>query len=122
LDGRDEDWAGAMASYALAVAGAPGDGAVAADDSDPAPATLRLGTVDDTLFLFLRVGDTSRQRGDAHWPIIDRLDHVRLGLHGRQGVVELRLANAASGPLIATGSDGGPLPVQLRGAWLDDAD
>src|SRR5690606_15211094 len=54
--------------------------------------------------------------------IVDRLDHVRLELHGRQGVVELRLANAASGPLIATGSDGATLPVQLRGTWLDSGD
>ena len=122
LDGRDDDWSGATARYALSAAPDMMGSDGAADERREAPATLRLGTVDDTLFLFLRVRDSSRQRGDAHWPIIDRLDHVRLGLHGRQGVVELRLANAASGPLIATGSDGGPLPVQLRGAWLDDAD
>jgi two-component system sensor histidine kinase ChvG len=109
LDGRVDDWSGADASYAL-----QGDG--------DASASIRFGSVDDTLYLFIRVADASRQRGDAHWRIVDRLDHVRLDLHGRQGVVELRLANSASGVLIATGSDGATLPVQLRGTWLDTPD
>lgn len=110
LDGADTDWSGVSAARGIGPR----------DDSDPPAASLRLGTVNDTLYLFLRVRDDTRQRGDAHWPIIDRLDHVRLGLHGRQGVVELRLANAASGPLIVTGADGGTTPVQVRGHWLED--
>lgn len=109
LDGRDEDWAGPLSAYRLGA-----DGIEAG--------SLRLGQVDDTLYLFIRVRDDSRQRGDAHWRIVDRVDHVRMDLHGRQGVVGLRLANASSGPLIATAADGGTAPVQLRGVWLETTD
>lgn len=111
LDGVDADWSGVSAARGFGRR----------DGTDESVASLRLGTVNDTLYLYLRVIDDTPQRGDAHWPIIGRLDHVRLGLHGRQGVVELRLANAASGPLIVTGTDGGPTPVQVRGHWLEDA-
>lgn len=87
-------------------------------DSD-AGVALRLASHDDTVYLYLDVADDSRQRGDAHWPIAERLDHVRLTLHGRQGVVALRLANAESGPLRVADIDGGPPPLRLAGHWRE---
>lgn len=80
---------------------------------------VRLGQHEDTLHLYLEVIDGSRQRGDAHWPIAARRDHVRLTLHGRQGIVVLRAANADSGPLIVTDADGGPPPLRMVGHWRE---
>ena len=81
--------------------------------------TVHLGRADDSLHLLIDVDDITPARSDAHWPIADRRDHVRLDLHGRQGVVGLRLANASPGVLIATGSDGSPPPLRVNGFWQE---
>ena len=83
---------------------------------------VHLGRADDRLHLLIDVDDITPARSDAHWPIADRRDHVRLALHGRQGVVDLRLANAAPGALIVTGSDGNPPPLQVTGHWHERED
>ncbi len=81
--------------------------------------TVHLGRADDSLHLLIDVDDITPARSDAHWPIADRRDHIRLDLHGRQGVVGLRLANASPGVLIVTGSDGSPPPLRVNGFWLE---
>lgn len=106
LDGRLDDWGDA-----------PNDLKRLGDA--PAGASLMLGNVDDAFYLFVDVADLTHQRSDAHWPIVDRRDHVRLTLHGRQGVVQLRLANRASGALIVTSIDGGPAPLHVVGEWRE---
>ena len=107
LDGRVEDWGDDMQPAAKRI------GDLASGFS------TMLGVADDTVHVFLDVADGTPQRTDAHWPIADQRDHVLLTLHGRQGVVRLRLANQASGPLIVTGIDGGPAPLRLAGEWLE---
>lgn len=109
LDGSAAEWPD-DAQAAVAVGGA-----------DDAP-RLRLGSWQDALLLFLEVRDTTRQRTDAHWSIAERRDHVRLVLQGAQGMVALRLANSASGPLIATDAGGGAPAVRVTGYWLETAD
>lgn len=79
--------------------------------------TVHLGRANDSLHLLIDVDDITPARTDAHWPIADRRDHVRLALHGRQGMVDLRLANAAPGVLIVTDSDGSPPPLRVAGYW-----
>ncbi len=106
LDGRIEDW-GDMQPAAKRV------GDLANGFS------VMVGTVDETTYLFLDVADATPQRADAHWPIAGQRDHVQLTLHGRQGVVSLRLANKAAGALIATDLDGGPAPLRISGEWLE---
>lgn len=80
---------------------------------------LRLGLANDAYHLVIDVDDDSPARGDAHWPIAPRLDHIRLALHGRQGMVALRLANARPGPLKTAGVDGGPVPLRVSGHWRE---
>jgi signal transduction histidine kinase len=111
LDGGFDDWP-------------PGDAAPqtlhpSAAGTAGSAARLWLGSHDDTVFARIEVDDATPARTDAHWPIAGRRDHLRLVLHGRQGVVDLRLANADSGPLIVTGADGAPPPLGVRGAWRD---
>lgn len=114
LDGDFGDWPQpGIAPVALQAA---------PDAADRSDARLWLGSHDDTVFARIEVDDASAARTDAHWPVAGRRDHLRLVLHGRQGVVELRLANASSGPLIVTGADGAPPPLGVRGAWRDGAD
>lgn len=106
LDGRVEDW-GNMQPAAKRV------GDLASGFS------VMLGTADDTVYLFLDVADATPQRTDAHWSIAGQRDHVQLALHGRQGVVSLRLANKSSGALIVTDPDGGPAPLRVSGEWQE---
>lgn len=106
LDGHADDW---PASH---------ESSRSVGDAPDAP-RLRLASWQDALLLHLDVEDGSRQRTDAHWSIAGQRDHVRLVLHGAQGVVALRLANSTSGALVATGLDGGAPAVRVTGAWLE---
>lgn len=101
---------------------ADGDGRVGLGDGHRfgeagAGFSLLLALVDDSYHLLIDVDDDTPARGDAHWPVADRRDHVRLALHGRQGRVTLRLANARPGPLKATGIQGEPVPLRVAGQW-----
>jgi two-component system sensor histidine kinase ChvG len=108
LDGRADDWPDAQGSQRTI------------GDAPDAP-RLRLGSWQDALLLHVEVDDASRLRTDAHWPIAGQRDHVRLVLHGAQGAVALRLANSASGALVATGIDGDAAAVRVTGEWLETA-
>lgn len=105
LDADFSDWAGVETQAFPAAAAAWLELAVARDDS--------------TSYLRIEVHDPTPQRGDAHWPKAATLDHVRLQLEGRHGRVDLRLANARSGALIATAVDGSPASLRLDGEWRD---
>ncbi|MFA7541414.1 MAG: ATP-binding protein, partial [Lysobacterales bacterium] len=81
--------------------------------------SLLLGVANDSYYLLIDVDDDSPARGDAHWPIAARRDHVRLALHGRQGMVALRLANAQPGALKVAGIDGDSAPLRVSGQWRE---
>ncbi|MGQ0800633.1 MAG: ATP-binding protein, partial [Pseudomarimonas sp.] len=80
---------------------------------------VALGHVDDTLYLRLEVVAPPGQRADALWPRLGSSDHLTLSLDGTFGVMNLRLANASSGPLQVIGEDGNAAAITLRGAWED---
>lgn len=80
---------------------------------------LSLGRVEDSLVLHARARDATPQRADAHWPMAADRDHFLLELSGPHGQHRLRLANAASGPLVVTADDGGPPPISPQGEWRD---
>ncbi|MFN3842915.1 MAG: ATP-binding protein [Rehaibacterium terrae] len=111
LDGRADDWQGAvLPTRRFGHAGR-------ADAVE-----LTLGRAQDSLYLLIRVRDDTPLRADAHWQIAARRDHLRLGLDGPHGRAEFRLANAASGALIATDADGGPASLRPVGAWREVED
>ncbi len=80
---------------------------------------VALGQVDDTLYLRLEVVAPPGQRADALWPRMGNSDHLALSLDGTFGIMNLRLANATSGPLHVIGEDGNVAAISLRGAWKD---
>lgn len=111
LDGDERLWLDGLAGErAFGSARAGGDAV-----------RVLLGSHAERLYLRIDVADDTPQRGDAHWSIADRFDHLWLALHGRQGLVELRLANAQAGPLQAAPAGGGQSPLQLEGRWHERA-
>lgn len=94
---------------------------VLAADAEGPIVQLSLGRYADRLYLLLDVRDEDRQPADAHWPNAERRDHVRLWLQGPQGAVDLRLANAGSGPLGVVEGRGGPPPLRVDGHWRERA-
>jgi len=106
LDGRIDDWTSVQPA-------AKRVGDLASGFS------VMLGTVDDTMYVFVDVADLTPQRTDAHWSVAGQRDHVQLVLHGRQGIVNLRLGNKASGALIVTDINGGAARLRVTGEWLE---
>lgn len=106
LDGDFGDWA-SLESTAFA----------AADGSERL--RLALSRLDDNLYLRVEAVDDTSQRADAHWPRAAQADHLQLSLEGSNGLIQLRLANAASGALIATALDGAPAPLRISGEWRE---
>jgi len=90
------------------------------DWSDGEPAIeLLLGSHSERLYLCARVADTTRERAEAHWPNAARRDHLQLWLEGPHGSVQLRLANAESGPLRQAGIDDQPPLLRVDGFWRE---
>ncbi|GAB2489813.1 ATP-binding protein [Arenimonas alkanexedens] len=108
LDGESGDWQGAASDpYAF---------------GSPAPwLRMSLGRANESLHLLLDVRDTSRQRGEAHWPGDLEFDRLRLHLSGPSGELRLRLANSESGVLRVAGEDGLPPPIRIEGFWREHA-
>lgn len=106
LDGEAADWQGAQADPYSFGAGRP---------------WLRLSAAraSERLHLLIQVDDTSRQRGEAHWPTDLEFDRLRLRLSGPAGDLVLRLANGASGELHVAGEDGLPPPIRVEGYWRE---
>lgn len=106
LDGETKDWQGAQADPYTFGSGRP---------------WLRLSAAraSERLHLLIRVDDTSRQRGEAHWPADLEFDRLRLRISGPSGDLTLRLANSASGELRVAGEDGLPPPIRVEGFWRE---
>lgn len=107
LDGDDGEWRRAGADPAGFGGAAPW-------------VQARLGRSNDRLHLLVQVADTSRQRGEAHWPGDLEFDRLRLRLLGPSGELVLRLANSSSGELLVSGEDGLPPPIRVEGFWRED--
>jgi len=106
LDGEAGDWQGAQAEPYVFGEGAPW-------------LSVTLGRSNERLHLLLQVRDTSRQRGDAHWPADLEFDRLRLRLVGASGDLLLRVANSESGPLQVAGTDGLPPSIRVEGYWRE---
>jgi len=106
LDGETGDWQGAQ------------DGPYAFGEGAPW-LNVTLGQSSDRLHLLLQVRDTSRQRGDAHWPADLEFDRLRLRLVGASGDLMLRLANSEAGELRVAGADGLPPSIRVEGYWRE---
>ena len=109
LDGEAADWgpaASALRRTPFSSAGERGLGMV-------------LGRAGERLFLFARVDDPSLERAEAHWSNAPARDHLQLRLSGPNGLIGLRLANAASGPLRQVGLGAETLPLRLDGWWQE---
>lgn len=106
LDGEDGDWRSSGAEPAALGGSTP---------------WLRasVGRASESLHLLVQVDDTSRQRGEAHWPGDLEFDRVRLRLLGPGGELVLRLANSSSGELLVSGEDGLPPPIRVEGFWRE---
>jgi dedicated sortase system histidine kinase len=109
LDGEAGDWQGAAVDpYAFGA---------------PAPwLRVSVGRANESLHLLIDVRDTSRQRGEAHWPGDLEFDRLRLHLAGPAGELRLRLANSESGALRVAGEDGLPPPIRVEGFWREHAE
>lgn len=106
LDGDDHDWQGGNAEPALFGEGRP---------------WLRasIGRANERYFLFIRVDDSSRQRGEAAWAGDLDYDRVRLQFTGPAGPLDLRLANRDSGELRVASADGLAAPIRVEGYWRE---
>lgn len=108
LDGLDDDWQGATAAPAGFGGATPWLRVAVARESD-------------RLYLWISVDDASVQRGEAHWPADLEFDRLRLGLSGPTGELDLRLANAGTGPLKVAAADGLPPSIRIEGFWRERA-
>lgn len=106
LDGETADWQGAQAEPYVFGAGRSW-------------LQVSAGRANERLHLLIDVRDTSRQRGEAHWPADLEFDRLRLRLVGPSGQLMLRLANSESGELRVAGEDGLPPPIRVEGYWRE---
>ncbi|MEO8672249.1 MAG: ATP-binding protein [Tahibacter sp.] len=85
---------------------------------------LKLMLAADTawLYMYAEVRDVTRQRADAHDPQAERADHLELTLQRGDASRRYLIASAAPGPFdaLASGNDGGSLPLTLSGEWQED--
>ncbi len=109
LDGHAADWGLAGTALRRTPFAADGDDGLA----------FVLGRAGERLFLFARVDDASPERAEAHWSNAPARDHLQLRLSGPNGLIALRLANAASGPLRQAGLGDDALPLRLEGWWQE---
>lgn len=80
---------------------------------------LLLGRRAERVYLFAKMSDTTPERAEAHWSNAARRDHVVLWLEGPHGSVQLRLANAETGPLRQAGVDGQAPLLRVEGFWRE---
>ena len=111
VDGYAGDW-GALHAYAQNAGPA----------QDAQKVKVLLGQDADWLYLLAEVNDATRTRADALDPRAELADHLVLDL-GRNGFTRRYLiASAAPGPFesLASGIDGGQLPVTMTGGWQEN--
>jgi signal transduction histidine kinase len=109
LDGDFADWAGVQRREFPAADGTP-------------RLSLWIARAEDSIVLAAEMRDATPKRADAHWPLAAGSDHLQLSLDGSVGLIELRLANAASGALIVTTLDDLPAPLRVVGEWRERGD
>lgn len=108
LDGDPDEWEQA------------GDPTHRFASSNNGPAVeLLLGRHAERVYLFATVSDSTLERAEAHWSNAARRDHVVLWLEGPHGSVQLRLANAETGPLRQAGVDGQAPLLRVEGFWRE---